>query len=384
MNQPPRRGEPEIDLEQILSRIGAALRSVFRSGAGAGAGAGAGGRGGKAVAYITLGILGLSFALWMATGIYQVSPGEQALHRTFGKCCRTTNEGLNWWWPAPIGTKNIESTEEIREMKLGFSDEGGVSSGVLLQEAQMIAGDLNIVDVPLVVQFRIKDLEGFLFNVSDPGESIPPGTRNIDPGRPEGRTLKDATEAALRLVVGQRNIDDVLTQNKTQVQEDTRSLLQEILDSYGAGIEITAVLLQEVKAPEEVRAAFQDVNRARQDKETLINQAEAFERDIIPRARGQAERVTQAAEAFKRGRIAKAEGEAGRFLSVLREYEKAKGVTRQRIYLEAMEEILPGISKFVVSPDAGGSIILNAGGPVVPVPGLSPTTIQPPPGTPTP
>ena len=384
MHQPPRRGEPEIDLEQILNRIGAALRSVFRGGAGAGAGRG----GGKAVPYITFGILGLSFALWMATGIYQVSPGEQALHRTFGKCCRTTNEGLNWWWPAPIGTKNIESIEEIREMKLGFSDEGGVSSGVLLQEAQMIAGDLNIVDVPLVVQFRIKDLRAFLFNVSDPGETIPPGTRNIDPGRPEGRTLKDATEAALRLVVGQRNIDDVLTENKTQVQEDTLSLLQGILDSYGppgsagAGIEVTAVLLQEVKAPEEVRAAFQDVNRARQDKETLINQAEAFERDIIPRARGQAERVTQAAEAFKRERIAKAEGEAGRFLSVLREYEKAKGVTRQRIYLEAMEEILPGISKFVVSPDAGGSIILNAGGPVVPVPGLSPTTTQPPPATP--
>ena len=376
MNQRP-RGEPEIDLEQLLRNIGAAF-SKFTGRFGGGSG------GGNVVTYLTFGILGLSIILWLATGIYQVSPGEEAKLRTFGKCCETAGTGLHWYWPAPIGTKNVVSIEEIREMKLGFSDEGGVSSGVLLQEAQMIAGDLNIVDVPLVVQYRIKDLEAFLFNVSDPGEQIPPGTRNIEPGSPEGRTLKDATEAALRLVVGQRTIDDVLTQNKTQVQEDTLVLLQSILDSYGppgsagAGIEITAVLLQEVKAPEEVRAAFQDVNRARQDQETVINQAEAFKRDIIPRARGEAEKIIQGAEAFKRERIARAEGEAGRFLSILREYEKSKDVTRQRIYLEAMEDILPGISKFVVSPGAEGAIILNAGGPIVPVPSLSPTTTQPP------
>ena len=375
MNQQPRRGEPEIDLEQILSRISAAFKDFTGRFGGRGGG-------GNTFTYLTFGILGVAFIIWMASGIYEVNPGEQAVHRTFGKCCRVTGTGLNWYWPAPVGTKNIESIQEIREMKLGFSDEGGVSSSVILKESQMIAGDLNIVDVPLVVQYRIKDLEAFLFNVSDPGEQIPPGTRNIAPGRPEGRTLKDATEAALRLVVGQRTIDDVLTENKTQVQEDTLSLLQEVLDSYNTGIEITAVLLQEVKAPSEVLAAFQEVNRARQDKETIINLAEAFERDIIPRARGEAERVLQGAEAFRRERIAKAEGEAGRFLANLREFEKAKDVTRQRLYLEAMEEILPGISKFVVSPGAEGGIILNAGSGIVPVPGLSRTTT--PPTTPTP
>ena len=375
MHQQPRRGEPEIDLEQILNRINAAFKGFTGR-------FGGGGGGGNAFTYLTFGILGVAFIIWMASGIYEVNPGEQAVHRTFGKCCRVTNEGLNWYWPAPIGTKNIESIQEIREMQLGFSDVGGVSSSVILKEAQMIAGDLNIVDVPLVIQFRIKDLRAFLFNVSDPGEQIPPGTRDITPGRPDGRTLKDATEAALRLVVGQRTIDDVLTENKTQVQQDTLDLLQEILNSYNAGIEITAVLLQEVKAPTEVLAAFQDVNRARQDKETLINQAQAFERDIIPRARGDAVKILQGAEAFRRERIAKAEGEAGRFLAILREYGKAKDVTRQRLYLEAMEEILPGISKFVVSPDAEGAIILNAGGQIVPVPGLSRTTT--PPTTPTP
>ena len=378
MYQQPRR-EPEIDLEQIVNRIRDALKGLFR-----GSGGGGGGGGSRIFPYMTFGILGVAFIIWMATGIYQVSPGEQAAHRTFGKCCRVTDEGLNWWWPAPIGTKNIVSTEEIRPMKLGFSEEGDVSPRILLNEGQMIAGDLNIVDVPLEVQYRVKNLEDFLFNVADPGESIPPGTRNIVAGTPDGRTLKDATEASLRLVVGQSSIDDVLTDNKPKVQADTKELLQQILDNYGAGIEVSAVLLQTTRAPEEVRDAFEAVNSARQQQQEIINLAEAYERDLIPTARGEAERIIQDAEAFKRQRIAKAEGEAGRFLSVLREYEKAKDVTRQRIYLEAMEEILPGIRKFVVSPEAQGGIILNAGSPIVPVPGLSSTTTQTPPVAPTP
>jgi membrane protease subunit HflK len=371
MHQPP-RGEPEIDLEQILNRIGATL-SGFR-----------GKLGGNAFAYVTFGILGLALILWLASGIYQVRPGEQAVHRTFGKCCRVSDEGLNWWWPAPIGTKNIESIAEVRSMELGFRTEGNVSASVLEQEAQMIAGDLNIVDVPLVVQYRIKDLQHFLFKVADPGEIGRTGG-DVGANRPEGRTLKDATEAALRLVVGQRSIDDVLTDRKEEVQADTQQLLQEILDTYETGLQVLSVRLQEVAPPAEVVDAFQDVNRARQDLETSINQAQAYERDIIPRARGEAQRITQAAEAFKRERIAKAEGEAGRFLEILTEYEKSQDVTRQRLYLEAMEDVLPGVSKFVISPEAEGALILNAtDGQAVPVPVRSisvPTQLPP---TPTP
>ena len=359
MQQPPRRGEPEIDLEELLNRIRASLR---------GFGNRFGGGGNRSISYITYGILGLSIILWLATGIYQVSPGEQAVLRTFGKCCQIEGTGLHWYWPAPIGTRNVESIEEIRSMEMGFSSLGNVSSVVLEQEAQMIAGDLNIVDVPLVVQYRIKDMESFLFRVADPGEQILVGTRDVAPGRPEGRTLKDATEASLRLVVGQRSIDDVLTDRKEEVQADVQELLQNILDSYDTGIQILSVRLQEVAPPQEVIDAFQEVNRARQDRETAINQAEAFERDVIPRARGEARRVTEAAEAFRQERIAKATGEADRFKSILEEFNKAPEVTRQRLYLEAMEEILPGISKFVVSPEAEGAIILNAGGEIVPVP----------------
>ena len=376
MYQPPRR-EPEIDLTQILNRIRTSM-------------SGFGGRfgGGSILTYLTFGALGVSFIIWMATGIYTVGPGEKAALRTFGKCCKITEEnaGLQWYWPAPIGTRNVESIRKVESMELGFSSAGDVSSQALQQEAQMIAGDLNIVDVPLVIQYRIRDPESFLFKVADPGEQKPPGTRNVAPGRPEGRTLKDATEAALRLVVGQRPVDDVLTDKREEVQAATQELLQQILDSYNAGIQILEVRLQEVSPPQEVVDAFQDVNRARQDLETSINQAQAFERDIIPRARGEAERVIQAAEAFKQERIKQAEGEAGRFLAILREFEKAKDVTRQRLYLEAMEEILPGISKFVVSPEAEGAIILNTGGSgqVVPIPGVLPTVPQVQPSTPVP
>ena len=220
MFQQPRR-EPEIDFEQILNKIRATLGRF-----------GGGGGSDRAIGYITLGLLGLSIILWLSTGFFTVGPGEQAALRTFGKCCTFKEKGLKWWWPAPIGTRNVESVRERREMKLGFSEEGLVSPLTLRQEAQMIAGDLNIVDVPLVVQYRISNLENYLFNVADPGEKIiagpgeTPGTRDIPPGRPEGRTLKDATEAALRLVVGQSSIDDVLTDDKPRVQEDTKILLQ--------------------------------------------------------------------------------------------------------------------------------------------------------------
>ncbi len=363
MQQPPRRGEPEIDLEQILGRINDFFKGI---GGRFGGGGGRGVRDGdRAITIITFVILGIALILWLSTGIYLVNAGEQGVLRTFGQATSTTTPGLHWHWPAPIGTRNVESVQQTRSMELGFSIRGDVTRPVI-EESQMIAGDLNIVDVPLVVQYRIRDLTAFLFNVADPGEGAPNRLDDIQPGRPEGRTLKDATEAALRLVVGQRPIDDVLTGDKKEVvQADVEDRLQGILDKYGTGIQVIGVRLQEVKPPEEVRDAFDDVVRARSDKETAINQARAVERDILPRARGNAERILQGAEAFRRERIAAAEGEAGRFLAVLAEYEKAQDVTRQRLYLEAMEDILPGITKFIVDPNAGGAIILNASGNVV-------------------
>ena len=341
MFQQPRPAQ-EINLDQIL----AGVRDFFNRFFGKFGGAGTGG--------IFLAILGVIVLVWGATGFYQVRPAELAALRLFGDYTGELQKpGLHWFWPAPIGTRNIEAVTETRRMELGFrSLEGGQIVDVS-PEALMITGDLNIVDVQMIVQYRIKDLAAYLFKVDDPGDV----ERGIRAGAPEGFTLHDATEAALREVVGQRSIDDVLTINKEAVQVDTMRFLQEIMDDYDTGIEVLEVRLQNVRPPDAVRDAFDDVVRARVDKEARINEALAYQQDQLPRTRGEAQKIIQGAEAFKQERILRATGEADRFLSVLKEYRESREVTRQRLYLEAMEEILPGVTKFIVAPDTGGNLL---------------------------
>jgi membrane protease subunit HflK len=207
----------------------------------------------------------------------------------------------------------------VRRLELGFRSGDGVADTPVPVEAQMISGDLNIIDVQMVVQYDIKNLTNFLFRVDDPGEAAGP-SRTISPGRPDGRTLKDATEAALRLVVGQRSLAEVLAEERVNLEIDTSIKLQEILDGYQTGINIVSVQLQKVEAPSEVQAAFNDVLQARQDKVTATNQAQAYENQVIPEARGQAEQIIQPAEAFKQARIQRAQGEADQFLSILAQF----------------------------------------------------------------
>jgi len=333
--RPPSDAEPEIRLEDVLERIRSTFPRLGRLGGG----------GGFSIAVIA--ILIIALVIWLASGIYTVSPDEQAALRTFGKFTGLTEQGLHWFWPSPIGTRNVESVTVTRRLELGFrSGAGGVSAVQPFPlEAQMITGDTNIVDVQAVVQYRITNLRDFLFNVDDPGEI----DRAVAPGRPEGRTLRDVTETALRQVVGSRAIDDVLTVEKEVVQEEVLLQMREILDDYRAGIYVQKVLLQNVNPPEEVRDAFEDVVRAKEDKEKLINEAEAYRQDQIPKAKGEAQKIVEAAEGFKQGRIAKAQGEADGFMALLDGYQGSPEVTRQRLYLEAMEEILPGITKYIVS-----------------------------------
>lgn len=336
------RPNPEIDLDQILNRIRDAMRPFFGRFGGGGAG----------VAVIVVVIVAVG--IWFATGFYQVEPSERAVRRLFGEFTPPLQEaGLHWFWPAPIGSVRTEVVEETRTLELGFRTQQGDTITDVSSEALMITGDLNIVNVQMVVQYRIKDLRNFIFEVSDPGAL----DRGIPRGNPDGLTLRDVTEAALRQVVGQSSIDDVLTINKERVQADTRVLMQTILDSYDTGIQVLEVRLQNVRPPDAVRDAFDDVVRARVDKEARINEALAYQQDQLPRARGEAEQITNAAEAFRQQRVLTAKGEAQRFLSVLEEYRKSKDVTRQRLYLEAMEKILPGIRKFVVAPGAGGNLL---------------------------
>ncbi|MCL0029055.1 FtsH protease activity modulator HflK [Dehalococcoidia bacterium] len=325
--------ESEVNLEQIIERIRSTLGRLRFSGGGG-------------VSLIVIGLFFVAALIWLGSGFYTVQPGEQAALRLVGKFNSIKREGLHWYWPTPVGARDIVAVQQIRKLEIGVRGDTPV-----LQESLMITGDPdeeglpgeapNIVDVQLLVQFNIKDIESFLYRAVDP----------------IGRTLKDATETALRQVVGSRPIDDVLTDKKEDIQAETKILLQNLLDDYETGVNVTEVKLLNVFAPEQVKDAFDDVVRAKEDKARIINLADAYKEDILPRARGDAARLVNAAQAFKQGRIAKAEGESTRFLSILKEYKKAPTITRQRLFLEAMEEILPGVTKFIVSEKSGGGLL---------------------------
>jgi membrane protease subunit HflK len=337
MYRPPQNEEPNVQFEEIINR----LRTSFNAPA----------LGGGGTLLIVVGVFFLCLFIWAATGFYTVSPAEQAALRTFGEFQRFESSGLHWHYPAPIGVRNVVSVTNTRQLNLGFRSEkdGTGAARSVHEESLMITGDENIVDVRVVVQYRIGSLRDFLFSVDDPGDS----DRGIPVGQPDGTTLRDIAETAVRQVVGARNIDDVLTTEKDRVQTDILLKMILLANSYNTGIEIQNVLLQDVNPPTQVQAAFEDVVRAREDRETTINKAQAYEAAEIPRAEGAAAQIVEAAQGFRDGRIAKAQGEADGFLAILDGYHQSPDVTRRRLYLEAMEEILPGVTKFILSSENG-------------------------------
>ena len=340
-NQPRQDGENELD--ELLRPF----RQLF-------GGIGRGNRGGGVVRNRGFGkfyfiLIALAAAIWAGSGVYIVNPGEVGIVRTFGAWNGDQiEEGLHWRVPWPVEQVDIISITRVRSMELGFrsfSDSSGESSvSAVINEARMITGDENLVDVQMVVQYQVRNAGNFLFNVKDPQ------------GTPDGNTLKDATASSLRQVVGQRPIDDVLTLGKEIVQVDTQILLQELLDSYGAGIRVVNVQLQDVQPPEEVQGAFKDVIAAREDKERYLNEGEAYKEDIVPKARGTAQRTIQDAEAFKVERIAEANGEAVRFSSRLSEYELYPTATRKRLYIETMQEVLPELKLIIIDNEFGDQL----------------------------
>ena len=331
--------EPEVNFDQVMERI-RNFFGRFRIGGGGGGGSGIG-------SLIVVGLFVLGIAVWLGSGFFTVQPGEQAALRRLGKFESIQSPGLHWWWPSPIGARDIVFVDSVRQLEVGVA--GG---NPVLSESLMITGDPdeegqpgeapNIVDVQLLVQYDIKNIEDYLYRVSDP----------------DGQTIKDVTETALRQVVGSRPIDDVLTDKKEDIQAETKLLLQGLLDYYSTGINVREVKLLNVFAPEQVKDAFDDVVRAREDKARIINLADAYKESVLPQARGEAARVTEAAEAYKQERVALAEGQAERFKAVLLEYEKAPKITRQRLYLEAMEKILPGVKMYIVDEGSGGVLPL--------------------------
>jgi modulator of FtsH protease HflK len=358
MYRPPQQEENQLTLDEVIERLRASIPKL----------PGVGGAGSVGLIFI----VGIVIAIiWAGTGFYTVGPDQEAVLRTFGKKLPgTTSGGLHWHYPAPIGNRNVVAVTTTRRMELGFRSgaDGFTVSQSVTNESLMITGDENIVDVQAVVQYRISDLQNFLFEVDDPGDA----DRGVPAGAPDGRTLRDIAETALRQVVGARNIDDVLTTEKEQVQTEVLLQMRKLAADYNTGLDVLQVLLQNVNPPLEVQSAFEDVVRAREDRERLINLAEAYEAAEIPKASGEAAKITEAAEGFKQGRIARAQGEADGFDAILEGYEGSPEVTRQRLYLEAMEEILPGITKFILSDSGvlpflpltgdGGGTITGVGG----------------------
>jgi membrane protease subunit HflK len=282
--------------------------------------------------------------VWILSGIYVVAPDEQGVVKSFGKLTRILEPGLHYHLPHPIESVSKPKVTEIQRFEFGFRT---VNSGPLPQykpmadEALILTGDENIIDVWFVVQFRIKDATNFLFNVSDPF-----------------KTMRDAAEATMRAVMGENKFDTAMTAGRLNIQNDAQKALQKILDSYESGLQIIAVQLQAVQPPEQVRKAFKDVVSAREEKNKFINEAKSYSSDILPRTKGLAVQIELEAEAYKEQKIKQAQGDADRFLALLKEYRNAKNVTRKRLYLETMEEILGQARKLVVDSDKQGVIQL--------------------------
>jgi len=279
----------------------------------------------------------LVLLLWLGAGVYVVQPGEVGVIRTFGLETGRAGPGLYYRLPWPVQVVDVVNVQAIRRAEIGFRTQGDQMVRVD-GEALMLTGDENIVDAHLIVQYRISDPSKYLFRLQDPDDA-----------------LRAATEVAMRSAVGKMKIDDILTTGRGEVQERTRTFLQTLLDTYQSGLQITEVKLQVVDPPEQVKDSFQEVVRAREDRERLINESRAYREDILPKARGGAQETIRAAEAYKQQRVIQANGDVANFSLVLDEYLKSKDVTRARLYLEVVERVMARLDKIIMDPQASGN-----------------------------
>lgn len=279
--------------------------------------------------------------VWLGSGIYIVQPGEEGVVQTFGRFSAVTTSGLNYHIPWPVQSVTIVDVANIRRAEIGFRNEAQGDRGQVLSEALMLTSDENIVQVELLIQYRIADSRAFVFNVQNPQD-----------------VLRTSAEVGLRSTVGNMTIDAVITEERARVQDETRVFLSQLLADYNTGIQVTDVRLQVADPPAEVRDAFQEVVRALADKERLINESEAYQNDIVPRARGEKQRLIEEATAFKEQRILRASGDAERFSNILEAYEIAPDVTRERMHIEALEGVLREIELVLVDGEAiGGQVV---------------------------
>ena len=330
------------DLDELLANLQRRLRGLFqggsRGGGGGGSRSGGAGRGFRAIG--TRGaavIVALILVGWGLMGIYIVEPAEEGVILRFGDYHETTGPGPHW---APYLIDSVETVnvEQIRRAEIGYRSDAGDQS--VPPESLMLTRDENIVDVGFAVLYRIKDAQNYLFRVRDPDI-----------------TLRQATESAIREVVGRNVMDFVLTDGRAVVAEQVRELTQEILDRYETGLDVASVNMQKAQPPDQVRDAFSDAVKAREDEERYKNEARAYAAEILPRARGDANAMLQQAEGYKQRVINEAQGDTSRFTSVLDEYRKAPDVTRQRLYLDAMQGVLGSSTKVLIDVEGGNNLL---------------------------
>ena len=273
-------------------------------------------------------LIALVLAVWLASGFYIVVEGQRGVVLTFGRFSQETGPGLRWRLPWPIQSNEIVNLQQVRTLEIGYRN--NVRTKVL-KESLMLTDDENIVDLQFAVQYVVTDATKYIFNVRRPDESA-----------------MQIAETAMREVIGKNRMDAILYETQVDIANKTRDLMQVIHDRYGTGIQISAVTVQNAQPPEQVQAAFDDAVKAGQDRERQKNEGQAYANDVIPRSRGAASRLLQEAEGYKQRVIANAEGDASRFKQVLAEYAKAPAVTRERIYIETMQQILASTSKVMM------------------------------------
>ena len=309
-----------------------------------------GGLGGKRGIFL---IVIIAIFAWLLSGLYRVQPGENGIELLFGRYMNTTQPGLNYWLPWPVGSVQRPNVEKTNQINVGFQNLGSIGRTDNVRdvprESLMLTGDQNIIDIDFVVQWRIKKARDFLFNIRDPQA-----------------TIKLAAESSIREIVGQTPLEEVLATKRTEVEASTRDVLQRIMDDYKAGVFIADVKMQKVDPPQKVIDAFNDVQRARQDKEREQNQADRYRNDIVPKAKGEAAKMIQEATAYREKMIKEADGEAKRFLSVYEAYKTNKIVTTRRLYLERMQSVLSRSDKVIVDKGQGGAGVV----PYLPLPEL--------------
>jgi len=323
-------GEPP-DLDEMLKKAQDNFRSVMPGNFG----------GAPLIGLLIIGVL----ALWLASGFYVVNPGEHAVIQRFGAWSRTQAEpGLGYHFPSPVETAEIVNVEEIRKMNIGFlesfSRNGTSARRDIPDESLMLTSDRNIVDLDMVIQWNIKSSEDYLFEIRD-----------------QENTIKKVAESAIREVVGQTDMFPIITTSRAAVADSAKQIIQTNLDEYQSGVNITQVLIERAEVHPDVQAAFQDVQSAKQDAEDVQNRADAYREDILPRARGAAIQMLQEAQAYKQSTIDRSKGDSSRFEDIYQAYLTGKDVTKERIFLETMEDVLGNAQKIILDSEAGSGAV---------------------------